>query len=995
MAASEFDAQRGAIASSLAIAVAQDVDADVRRLTLHNRRDAARDLDVTSYAELVLGSMAADAAHPAFSKLFVQTEWVAPGVLLARAGRAARTSRRSGLRTSRSSRRANRPTRLEYETDRARFLGRGRGLRNARALTRGRCRIPSAPCSIPCFSIRTRLRIPRGERASVAFWTLAADSREAALASCAAHATAAATDRAFAEADRFARGDVRAHRHRHRRLRTLSAARRAAGRRRSGVAVIAGRRSSAAPAAHPCCGRAGFPAIVRSCSCASPTSAASIRSRELLRSQRFWQAMRMGVDVVVLNVATAPDATALQATLDTLVGGQQALLLQDDGTRAEAFVFADHDTADALRDGLATVARIVCDAAPGSVERLPDRREASDPEALPTAPQDPLRDAAVPVETRRCTSHALLAARRKPRVRQRHRRFRQRAREYAITLADGRCTPMPWINVVANASFGFSCRPKAAVTPGRSTASRIRSRRGRTIRSAIRRTRCCTCATRTAADCGAPPRCRFACRRHVRHPPRQGLQPVRARRARDRASSCCSACRWPIRQAVATALRNRSDALRRLSRHRVRRVGARREWNRDCTVCRHRGRCGDGRAVRTQCLARRVRRARRIRRSRRRAAQRQLPIARSFSGATDASIGLPRSAIPRRCRARRRRTGSVRRAANARRARAGSRMRYRVRAGRCGRRSRPRRRWSRNTVRPMSMRCCATCSAPWDDAARHRAGAHARSRDGRHAERLAAVSDARVPGVGAHGLLSGQRRVRLSRSAAGRDGAVRRAARDRARASVARGSAAIRAKATSSTGGCRRPGQGIRTRMTDDRIWLALRRRALHRRDRRSRACSTNASRSSTATRCKDGQIDAFFHARSTRRAASLYEHCARALDVSLSLRRARPAADGHRRLERRHEPRRRQRARRKRLARLVSARDDRRVRAVTRRGAPTKRARDALARFAAALRVALENAGWDGKANGIGAAITTTARRWARATAANARSTRSHSRGA
>jgi len=53
-----FDAQRGAIASSLAIAVAQDVDGDVRRLMLHNRRDAACDLDVTSYAELVLGSMA-------------------------------------------------------------------------------------------------------------------------------------------------------------------------------------------------------------------------------------------------------------------------------------------------------------------------------------------------------------------------------------------------------------------------------------------------------------------------------------------------------------------------------------------------------------------------------------------------------------------------------------------------------------------------------------------------------------------------------------------------------------------------------------------------------------------------------------------------------------------------------------------------------------------------------------------------------------------------
>jgi len=56
-----FAVQRHGIASSLAIAVTQDVDGEIRRLTLHNRRDAACDLDVTSYTELVLGSMAADA----------------------------------------------------------------------------------------------------------------------------------------------------------------------------------------------------------------------------------------------------------------------------------------------------------------------------------------------------------------------------------------------------------------------------------------------------------------------------------------------------------------------------------------------------------------------------------------------------------------------------------------------------------------------------------------------------------------------------------------------------------------------------------------------------------------------------------------------------------------------------------------------------------------------------------------------------------------------
>ena len=45
------------------------------RLTIENASGRARRLDVTTYAELVLNTPVADAAHPAFSKLFVQTEW--------------------------------------------------------------------------------------------------------------------------------------------------------------------------------------------------------------------------------------------------------------------------------------------------------------------------------------------------------------------------------------------------------------------------------------------------------------------------------------------------------------------------------------------------------------------------------------------------------------------------------------------------------------------------------------------------------------------------------------------------------------------------------------------------------------------------------------------------------------------------------------------------------------------------------------------------------
>ena len=56
------------------IAVSPEDDIELRRIKLTNCSRTRRVIDVTSYAEVVLASPAADALHPAFSNLFVQTE---------------------------------------------------------------------------------------------------------------------------------------------------------------------------------------------------------------------------------------------------------------------------------------------------------------------------------------------------------------------------------------------------------------------------------------------------------------------------------------------------------------------------------------------------------------------------------------------------------------------------------------------------------------------------------------------------------------------------------------------------------------------------------------------------------------------------------------------------------------------------------------------------------------------------------------------------------
>jgi hypothetical protein len=123
----EFVREDEEVATRLEVAVCPDRDLEVRRLTLTNRGGRARRLEVTTCAEPVIGPAAAHAAHPGFSKLFVQTGRLPDG----RGVVAMRRPRSRGdaticLAHALVSGAGATGGALEIETDRARFLGRGR-----------------------------------------------------------------------------------------------------------------------------------------------------------------------------------------------------------------------------------------------------------------------------------------------------------------------------------------------------------------------------------------------------------------------------------------------------------------------------------------------------------------------------------------------------------------------------------------------------------------------------------------------------------------------------------------------------------------------------------------------------------------------------------------------------------------------------------------------------------------------------------------------------
>jgi cyclic beta-1,2-glucan synthetase len=74
----EISRRDGNISTTLTVLISEEDDAEVRRVSLTNTGSTETEMEVTSYAELVLAPPGADAAHPAFSNLFVQTEAV-PG----------------------------------------------------------------------------------------------------------------------------------------------------------------------------------------------------------------------------------------------------------------------------------------------------------------------------------------------------------------------------------------------------------------------------------------------------------------------------------------------------------------------------------------------------------------------------------------------------------------------------------------------------------------------------------------------------------------------------------------------------------------------------------------------------------------------------------------------------------------------------------------------------------------------------------------------------
>ncbi|HEY0073147.1 MAG TPA: glucoamylase family protein, partial [Abditibacteriaceae bacterium] len=174
----EYHRRDNDIETRLHVCISPEDDAEIRLLQLNNLSSTARVLEVTSFAEVCLAPHNADRAHPAFSKLFVQTESVLDGAALL-AWRRLRSPHDAPiwgghvLATPLSGE-------ISFESDRLQFLGRNRTSEDPQALNSQLSNTAGAVLD-PCFSLRQRIVLAPGQRVQLAFTTFAGPSREAVL----------------------------------------------------------------------------------------------------------------------------------------------------------------------------------------------------------------------------------------------------------------------------------------------------------------------------------------------------------------------------------------------------------------------------------------------------------------------------------------------------------------------------------------------------------------------------------------------------------------------------------------------------------------------------------------------------------------------------------------------------------------------------------------------------------------------------------------------
>jgi cyclic beta-1,2-glucan synthetase len=439
-----FTRRDGTLTTTMEVLVSGEDDAEVRHISVVNDGRQAREIEVTSYAELALTTQAADLAHPVFSKLFVQTEYL-PEVEAIVATRRRRTSTEPEIWVAHLAVVAGETMApIEIETDRARFIGRNGKPGKPYAIIGGRALTNTTGTVLdPVFAMRHKVRIAPGSMIQIAYWTMVAPTRQDLLDCIDKHRDSTAFARTATLA--WTRAQVQLH---HIGIDPVEAA---LFQRLAEHLLFAspGMRSSPGAIARGAGSQNGLWSL--SISGDLPILLLRIADadhldlvRQLLVAHEYWRMKHASFDLVILNERAASYVQDLQIALEGMVRTSQSRRQTiAGGASGGVFVVRADLMSPETRALLNSVARVVLVGQRGTlVEQLdrapmiPARTAATRIRAVPWTPQP-----APPIPELEFFNG--------------HGGFADGGREYVIVLASGKSTPAPWINVIANPAFGF------------------------------------------------------------------------------------------------------------------------------------------------------------------------------------------------------------------------------------------------------------------------------------------------------------------------------------------------------------------------------------------------------------------------------------------------------------------------------------------------------------------------------------------------------------
>jgi len=436
----EFRRVDGDFESHTEIAVSAEDDLELRRMRITNHGRTRRTIDITSYAEVVLAADAADALHPAFSNLFVQTEIVAQGQAILCTRRPRSLDEKPPWMVHLMSVHGVDSLGVSCETDRMQFIGRTRSLIRPRAMTQARDLTNSQGSVLdPIVAIRHVVALEPRQTATIDIATGMAQTREAALALAGKYQDRRLADRVFDLA--WTHGAVA--------LRQINAT--------EADAQLYARLASAVVHAHASL-RAERGVLLRNRRGQSGLWSYAISGdlpivllqvgdgdnielvRQMVQAHAYWRLKGLAVDLVIWNEDRGGYRQVLHDQIMGLVAaGVEAAVIDRPGG---IFVRPAEQIDAEDRILLQSVARVIVSDRRGTLAAQLARRapEAKHAPFVATRAREATRREPTPAPDR-VLSNGVGG-------------FSPDGREYVITLAEGETTPLPWSNVLANPGFG-------------------------------------------------------------------------------------------------------------------------------------------------------------------------------------------------------------------------------------------------------------------------------------------------------------------------------------------------------------------------------------------------------------------------------------------------------------------------------------------------------------------------------------------------------------